>query len=209
LLKDLTEKDFIEGVGNFDTEIGMAGAEPDKIKRSLNGKGELLLRDGAIKGIDLAGMVRNVQAAFGLAAAGERPRTDFSELSVPYTITDGVASITNATLASPLLRVLAAGKANLVEEKLDFRVEPKFVGTLKGQGDTKGRGGITVPVKVTGTFSSPKFQPDLKGLVEKRLKKDLLPTLEKRLQGNQEGQEAQPAPSDTLKGILKGLKPRQ
>jgi AsmA protein len=209
LLKDLTEKDFIEGVGNFDTEIGMAGAEPDKIKRSLNGKGELLFRDGAIKGIDLAGMVRNVQAAFGLAAAGERPRTDFSELSVPYTITDGVASITNATLASPLLRVLAAGKANLVEEKLDFRVEPKFVGTLKGQGDTKGRGGITVPVKVTGTFSSPKFQPYLKGLVEKRLKKDLLPTLEKRLQGNQEGQEAQPAPSDTLKGILKGLKPRQ
>ncbi len=209
LLKDLTAKEFIEGVGQFDAEIGMAGAEPDKIKRSLNGKGELLFRDGAIKGIDLAGMVRNVQAAFGLANAGERPRTDFSELSVPYAITDGVASTTNATLASPLLRVLAAGKANLVEEKLDFRVEPKFVGTLKGQGDSKERGGITVPVRVTGTFSSPKFQPDLKGLAEKRLKKDLLPTLEKRLQGDQEGQEAQPTPSDALKGILKGLKPRQ
>ena len=209
LLKDLTAKDFIEGVGQFDAVIGMAGAEPDKIKRSLNGKGELLFRDGAIKGIDLAGMVRNVQAAFGLANAGERPRTDFSELRVPYAITDGVASTTNATLASPLLRALAAGKANLVEEKLDFRVEPKFVGTLKGQGDSKERGGITVPVRVTGTFSSPKFQPDLKGLAEKRLKKDLLPTLEKQLQGDQEGQEAQPTPSDALKGILKGLKPRQ
>lgn len=209
LLKDVTEKDFIDGVGQFDAEIGLAGAEPEKIKRSLNGKGEILFRDGAIKGIDLAGMVRNVQAAFSLANAGERPRTDFSELSVPYTITDGVASTTNATLASPLLRVLAAGKANLVEEKLDFRVEPKFVGTLKGQGDSKERGGITVPVRVTGTFSSPKFQPDLKGLAEKRLKKDLLPTLEKRLQGDQEGQEGQPAPSDALKGILKGLKPRQ
>jgi AsmA protein len=210
LVKDLTKKDFIEGVGDFDTVIGMAGADPDKVKRSLNGKGELLFRDGAIKGIDLAGMVRNVKAAFGLANAEERPHTDFSELSVPYTITDGVASTTKATLASPLLRVLAAGKADLVQEKLDFRVEPKFVGTLKGQGDTKKRGGITVPVRVTGTFSSPRFEPDLKGLVEKRLKKDLLPTLEKRLQGESKGEKTESTtPSDALKGILKGLKPRQ
>jgi AsmA protein len=209
LLKDLTKKDVIEGVGQFDAEIGMAGAEPNKIKRSLNGKGELLFRDGAIKGVHLAEMVRNVKAAFGLANAEERPRTDFSEFNIPYTITDGIVSTTNTTLTSPLLRVLAAGKANLVDEKLDFRIEPKFVGTLKGQGDSKERGGITVPVRVTGTFSSPIFQPELKGLVEKRLKKDLLPRLERRLQGDQEGQEAQPAPSTPLKEILKGLEPRQ
>jgi AsmA protein len=206
LIKDLTGKDVIEGVGDIDAAIGMAGAGADTIKRSLNGKGELLLRDGAIKGIDLAGMVRNVKAAFGLAKAGERPRTDFSELRVPFTITDGIVTTTQTALTSPLVRLLAAGKANLVDETLDFRVEPRFVATLKGQGDTKGRKGIAVPVLVGGTFSSPTFQPDLKGLVEKGLKEGLLPTLEQKTDGKTKGEQTQPAPSNPLKGILKGLK---
>jgi AsmA protein len=209
LVRDLTAKDFLEGVGDFDTVIGMAGADSDQVKRTLNGQGELIFRDGAIKGIDLAGMVRNVKAAFGGAKGGEKPRTDFSELKVPYSITDGVVSTTKTTLASPLLRVLAAGKANLVDETLDFRVEPTFVGTIKGQGDTKERSGVSVPVMVTGTFSSPRFQPDLKALVEKGLKEKLLPKLEKRLRSEPQGQETQPGPSEPLQDILKGLKPQQ
>jgi AsmA protein len=207
LVKDLTAKDFIEGVGDIDAVIGMAGAGPDTIKRSLNGKGEFLLRDGAIKGIDLAGMVRNVKAAFGLAQAGERPRTDFSELISPFTIADGIVTTRQTALTSPLVRLLAAGEANLVDETLDFRVEPRFVATLKGQGDTQERKGIAVPLLVRGTFSSPTFQPDLKGMVEKGLTEGLLPTLEKKKAGDTKGDGTQqPAPSKTLKDIWKGLK---
>lgn len=206
LVKDLTAKDFIEGVGKIDAVIEMAGAEPDTIKRSLNGKGEFLLRDGAIKGIDLAGMVRNVKAAFDLAKAGERPRTDFSEFVIPFTITHGVVTTTQTALTSPLVRLLAAGKANLVDQTLDFRVEPRFVATLKGQGDTKERKGIAVPVLVRGTFSSPTFQPDLKGLLEKGLREGLLPTLEKKTAGDANEKETQPSPSKALKDIWEGLK---
>jgi AsmA protein len=209
LVKDLTAKDLIEGVGKIDAVIGMAGAGPDTIKRSLNGRGQALFRDGAIKGIDLAGMVQNVKAAFGLAKGGEGPRTDFSELNVPFTITDGIVTTTQTALTSPLVRLLAAGKANLVDETLDFRVEPRFVATLKGQGDTKARKGIAVPVLVRGTFSSPTFQPDLKGLIEKGLREGLLPTLEKKTTGGTEGQETQPAPSKALRDIWKGLKSGQ
>jgi AsmA protein len=209
LVKDLTAKDFIEGVGKVDAVIGMAGAGPDTIRRSLNGKGEFLFRDGAIKGIDLAGMVRNVKAAFDPAKGGERPRTDFSELIIPFTITDGIVTTTQTALTSPFVRLLAAGKANLVDETLDFRVEPRFVATLNGQGDTKERKGIAVPVLVRGTFSSPTFQPDLKGLVEKGLREGLLPTLEKKTAGETKGKETQPAPAKALKDIWKGLKSGQ
>jgi len=206
LVKDLTAKDFIDGVGKIDAVIGMAGAGPDTIKRSLNGKGEFLFRDGAIKGIDLAGMVRNVKATFDLAKVGERPRTDFSEFVIPFTITHGIVTTTQAALTSPLVRLLAAGKANLVDQTLDFRVEPKFVATLKGQGDTKERKGIAVPVLVRGTFSSPTFQPDLKGLLEKGLREGLLPTPEKKTAGDANEKETQPSPSKALKEIWKGLK---
>ena len=209
LLKDLIQKDFIEGVAESNALIAMSGDEPDKIKRTLNGKGQLVFKDGAIRGIDIAGMVRNAKAAFGLAASGEKPKTDFSELNAPYTIADGVVNTSQTTLISPVLRVLAAGKANLVDETLDFRVEPNFVGTLKGQGDKEERSGIMIPVLVGGTFSSPSFKPDVKAVFEKGLKEGVLPELQKRIgPGSKDGQKTESqSPSDVLKGLLKGVKP--
>lgn len=141
-------------------------------------------------------MVRNVTSSFGLAPQGAaKPRTDFSELNAPFTITDGVVNTPGTSLASPLLRVLATGKANLVDESLDLRVEPKVVGTLKGQGDAKERSGVNVPVLVKGTFSAPSFQPDLKGMLEKGLMEGTLPGMKKLPKGTDE----------TIKGIFKGL----
>ena len=170
LLRDVLEKDILEGVTNAQVNLAMAGDNPDKIKQTLSGKGQLRFNDGAIVGIDLAGMVRNAKAAFGLAQKpSERPRTDFAELSAPFTITNGLFNTPQTSLKSPLIRVLAAGDANLVTEALDFRVEPKVVGTIKGQGDASDRTGLMVPVIVSGTFSDPKFAPDLAGVAKKQL----------------------------------------
>jgi len=168
LLKDMLDKDFLEGTVNVQASIKMAGDDPDKIKRTLNGKGALRFTDGAFVGFDLGGMVRNIKAKFRLAKeAQERPRTSFSEFHAPFTIMNGVVTTPQASLKSPLIRVTASGQANLVDETLQFRVEPKFVATLKGQGDTTERTGIMVPVLVSGPFSSPKFRPDLKGMLKK------------------------------------------
>ena len=40
----------------------------------------------------------------------------------------------------------AFGKADLVKKILDFLVDPKAVGTIKGQGDEKARAGVLVPI---------------------------------------------------------------
>lgn len=202
LLQDFLKKDFLEGTANVEASISAVGDVPERIKRSLNGKGHAVFSNGAIKGIDLAGMVRNVTAAFGQAQQGaEKPRTDFSELNAPFSVTDGVINTPGTSLVSPLLRVLATGKANLVDESLDLRVEPKVVDTLKGQGDVKERGGFTVPVLVKGTFSSPSFQPDLKGMLEKGLKEGTLPGMK----GLPKTPEGLPKTEEAIKGIFKGL----
>jgi AsmA protein len=208
LLKDVLKKDFLQGTVKADMNIAMAGDDPEKIKKTLNGKGDFLFNDGAVVGIDLAGMVRNAKAAFGLAErGGEKPRTDFSELHSPFTITKGVVDTRQTRLTSPLLRVLAAGKANLVRESLDFRVEPKFVGTTKGQGDTQQRGGVTVPVLVTGTFSSPKFRPDLESMLKGTLEKGISDPseLKKMLPGQTTQETGQKPTEEKTKDLLKGL----
>lgn len=202
LLEDFLKKDFLEGTANVEANITALGDTSERIKRSLNGKGQAIFSNGAIKGIDLAGMVRNVTSAFGLSPqGGAKQRTDFSELNAPFTITDGVVTTPGTSLVSPLLRVLATGKANLVDESLDLRVEPKVVGTLKGQGDVKERGGVTVPVLVKGTFSAPSFQPDLKGMLEMGLKEGVLPGIKSPLKAP----EGLPKIEEGIKGIFKGL----
>lgn len=205
LLKDLLKKDFLEGTAQSKVAISMAGDDAEKIKSTLNGKGDFLFKDGAIVGIDLAGMVRNIKSTFGLAEKDKKkPRTDFSELHSPFTITNGVFNTSKTSMSSPLIRVLAAGKADLVKEDLDFRVEPKFVATLKGQDDTEQRAGITVPVLVTGSFNSPKFRPDLKGMMKKALGdpsklKEIL-----KSPGSKEIGESAPK-EEKIKGLLKSL----
>ena len=201
LLRDVMEKDILEGVTTAQLNLAMAGDHPDMIKQTLNGNGQLKFNDGAIVGIDLAGMVRNAKAAFGLTQKpSERPRTDFAELSAPFTIKDGLFNTPQTSLKSPLIRVVAAGDANLVTETLDFRVEPKVVGTIKGQGDTADRTGLMVPVIVSGTFSDPKFAPDLAGVAQKQLKGVLEGT--EKPEDLMDKEKLEEKGKDLLKGIL-------
>jgi AsmA protein len=179
LLRDVLQKDILEGVTNAQLKLAMSGDDAAMIKKSLDGNGQVHFNDGAIIGIDLAGMVRNVKSAFSLEQKpAQRPRTDFAELNAPFSITQGLVHTPQTSLKSPLIRVIAAGDANLVKETLDFRVEPKLVGTIKGQGDTSDRTGLMVPVLVTGTFAKPQFRPDLAGVAKKQLQ-DVLQGTEK------------------------------
>ncbi|MBN2125815.1 MAG: AsmA family protein [Deltaproteobacteria bacterium] len=208
LLNDVLNKDFLEGGTYAKLDLRMEGDEPERIKKTLNGKGDLRFTDGAIIGIDLPGMVRNLEASFGLAERPtEKPKTDFSELSIPFSITDGIFHTPQTTMASPLLRLLAAGKADLVKETLDFRVEPKFVATLKGQGDEKERGGLVVPVIVSGTFQSPSFRPDLEGMLKKGLQEGIPKPeqLKDMLKGGEGEQTPKKGIEDATKGLLKKL----
>ncbi|MFC1567396.1 AsmA family protein [Thermodesulfobacteriota bacterium] len=205
LLNDVLKKDILEGTLKARTHMTLSGDTPETIKKTISGDGDLLFRDGAIKGIDLAGMVRNVQAAFGLAQKSEeKPKTDFAEFHVPFTIKRGLVNTSKTTLLSPLIRVTAAGKAHLVTESLDFRVEPKFVGTLKGQGDTLERSGIMVPVLVSGTFAEPKFKPDLEAMVKDKLEKKL-EDLQKELLGGDKQKEKPSSLEEQIKGFFKGV----
>ena len=202
-MQDVLKKDFLEGALKGQVALRMAGDDANRIKKTLNGQGDLQFNDGAIVGIDLASMARNVGSAFGLAKKGEkRPRTDFTELSMPFTIKNGVTNTPQSILKSPFIRIIAAGTADLVKETLDFRVEPKAIASIKGQGDEAQRSGLMVPVLVSGTFSSPKFRPDLSAAAQQKIEKQIFES--KEAQKLLEKKELKPFEKDAKKA-LKGL----
>jgi AsmA protein len=101
------------------------------------------------------------------------------------------------SLKSPLLRLLATGRADLVKETLDFRLDPKLVGTIKGQGDRKDRSGLEVPIIVSGSFAHPKFRPDVEAMAKDQLQKALVPS---------EAGGMPVKPKDLIKGLLRNKK---
>jgi AsmA protein len=176
LLKGLSEKDFLEGTTNAAGNLSFSGDDAETVKKTLNGNGELRFSNGAIKGIDLVAMIQNIRAAFGegqVIPAGSQ--TDFTELSVPLVISNGVVDTSQTKLQSHVLDALVVGKADLVSENLDFRVEPKVVRKLgRQQDEQKEYSDVMVPVLVSGTFSKPKFAPDLESVAKQQIQKKLL-----------------------------------
>jgi AsmA protein len=202
LIKDFTQKEIVEGMLKAEVVVNLQGDNGELIKRSLNGKGDLFFQDGALIGLDLAQMARNIKSGFTLDQQGERPKTDFAELHAPFSITNGLVNTSGTSLRSPFVRVLVTGNANLVSEMLDMKVKPTVVSTIKGQGDEEKRSGLTIPVLVGGTFKAPKFSPDLEALV-----KDQIPSEEEFSNIIKTGEvpEERKEQLEQVKGLLKGL----
>ncbi len=202
LLKDFAGKEVIEGLLKADVALTLQGDNADLIKQSLNGKGDLVFQDGALIGLDLAQMARTITSGFSLEQQGEKPKTDFAELHAPFTISNGLVNTSGTTLQSPFIRVAITGDANLVSEALDMKVKPTLVGTIKGQGDAEKREGLTIPVKVGGTFKKPQFSPDLGSIV-----KDRMPNEQELSEIIKTGKvpEKRKEEVEQVKGLLKGL----
>jgi AsmA protein len=73
------------------------------------------------------------------------------------------------------------------------------VGTIKGQGDTEQRTGLMVPVLVSGTFSKPKFAPDLAGVAKQQLEEKILGSEPAEKLLDKKGLE------ESAKGVIKGI----
>ena len=204
MLKDVAQKEILEGRLQSDLTLQFQGDTPERIKQTLNGGGQLNFVDGALVGIDLAAMVRNVQAAFGQGErVTEKPKTDFSEFNVPFTLRNGTFGTEATRLQSPLLRVNAKGQADLMAEQLNFRVEPSLVKTIKGQGDTQTYEGIMVPVLVSGSFKNPRFAPDLEAIARQQVQKQIIDSgkLDEVFEKNEDLKPLE----ETTKGLLKEI----
>lgn len=169
LLTDATGFTQLSGTGNLNLNVTTAGESEKQWVGGLNGTSGILFNDGAIKGIDIVGMIRNVQSAFGGANASDA-RTEFAELSGTFKFTNGVADNQDLKLQNPLLRVTGAGTIDLPQRSMNYRVEPKAVASLEGQGGAQDAAGIAVPVVIVGPWENLSFKPDLEGLLKSNLK---------------------------------------
>jgi AsmA protein len=212
LLRDAANQDVLEGRGNVALDVTTAGATPSALKRALNGTAAVALKDGAVKGVDIPGILRQAKAMLGSKRALEQQATggrstDFSEMTASFVIRDGVARNDDLQAKSPLLRVTGAGDIDLGAGAMDYTVKATVVATSTGQGgkDAADVRGITAPVRITGAFDSLKYSVDVAALATEAATDALARELERRLGGGQAGKGDKPAKDlgDALRGLFK------
>jgi AsmA protein len=166
LLRDVAQKDALEGKGTVALDVTAAGKTVNTMKKSLGGTARVALKDGAIKGINLAEVFRRAKSALGSseqkAQARETQQTDFSEMTASFVIKNGVAHNEDLDVKAPLFRISGKGDIDIGESKIDYVTNATVVASTKGQGgaDLEQLSGLTVPVRLVGPFDALKYQVD-------------------------------------------------
>ncbi len=114
----------------------------------------------------VAALLRDAKARLAGGASGStaaQEKTDFSELSASWRITDGVARNDDLNGKSPLLRLGGSGTIYLPEDRLDYTLKATVVPTLQGQGgpELEQLRGLSIPVRISGPYQQLGWQLDL------------------------------------------------
>ena len=203
LLSDTINNDMLSGNGNLSLDVTAQGPTVSALKKSLAGNVELKMADGAVKGVDIAGAIRDAKAKLNMlksqdAAADQSKKTDFSELTASFQIKSGVAHNEDLAMKAPLFRLTkgdSKGDIDIGKETINYVAKPTLVNTLKGQGgkDTEQLGSIGIPIKISGTFAAPKFNIDMAAMGQAMAKSMALDAVTEKLGGSK---------ADALKGLL-------
>ena len=199
-LRDAAGYDGLSGKGSGAISVTGRGRSQYDIVRSLNGAGKFNFRNGAIKGANFVGMVCSFNPAALMKGVGKGKETRFSRLAGTYTIRGGILSVAkyeDLQLKSPLLRLAVKGRTSLPARTLDFRIEPKIIGSCKGQGSAFAKKGVAVPLMLGGTWEKPRWRLDLAAILKmdpkelKKTAKDLRKSLKALIKGKGKGEDGE------------------
>jgi AsmA protein len=169
----------VSGRGNVNLKATAHGDGSDAILKTLNGRFDANIGNGAVEGIDLGYELARAEALIrrqDMPAAQNTRRTQFNAFKLSADITNGVAQTHDLVISSAVLKVTGQGSANLPAKTLDFSL---LADTLKVAGNTP----LQIPVKVTGPMADPTVRPDIEALAKSQLKQKLQNVLQDQLKG--------------------------
>ena len=167
LLQGAAGFDKLDGKLQAKIAVRSNGASQRAIMSNLSGTVFANFRDGAIRGLNVAQMIRSL-ASNTLSGwqEGKEQTTDLSQLSASFRIEKGQATTADLNLVGPLVKMTGAGTIDLGAKRLALRVEPKLVLTTEGQGRAADPVGFGIPVMIDGPWAEPRIYPDVAGMTD-------------------------------------------
>jgi AsmA protein len=143
--------------------------------RSLDGRVDFEVANGAIEGKDLWYELRRARAAWKREAApaqADTGRTTFKSLKGSANIADGVLNNQDFVMEMDYLKVNGAGTLDLVSQKLDYKLQTNLyqVPPEDAGAEMQDLKTAQIPVRVSGTLADMKIRPDFDALVKAETK---------------------------------------
>src|SRR5690606_14260869 len=143
------------------------GATTPALEAGLTGLVQARVRDGAVRGINVAQTLREANDVVRNVFSGQLPevatrfdtsrQTDFTALDADIDFQQGQGTVKKLSVQSPLLRVTQGSPASidLVNDQLDVLLNVRVVNTKTGQAgkELEDLQEVTVPHRVSGALN--------------------------------------------------------
>lgn len=166
-LNDVADFDTIEGKAAIALSLTASGDSERTLVSSLTGTAKFEFTNGALRGLNVASMLRNLTT--GILTGWQFKReanTDFNKLSASFKIANGQAQTDDLRMVGPLVSIGGAGTVDLPAQRLKFRVNPFMLASVKSQGGKNNMLGFPVPIAVSGPWDNPSIYPDVVGVLD-------------------------------------------
>jgi AsmA protein len=162
ILTDAANFSYVDGRGTAKFDLKSTGESPLALVSNLEGTTSFLFQDGELRGLNIPGILRSVlETILSGWQTNASDRTKFSTFSASFRIKDGQARTEDVRFDGPLVRVTATGSANLIDQTLDFRLDPKLAKGAGAQGNGADGMSLGVAVLAKGRWSNPQIYADL------------------------------------------------
>lgn len=175
LLKDAADVDGLAGTATFHLKGSGSSLVMQHVKPHLVANGQLEIRDGVLYGVDLAYMLRQAYATVTGAAPAPKgqAKTDFSRLSGTFFLDNGILTNPDLVVVSPLIQLTGKGTANILNDKLDYKLAASLMNVLNNQSAAQIKpAGVTIPLMITGTLQHPEYKLDTNALFNQQLQQE-------------------------------------
>ncbi|MFY1706386.1 AsmA family protein [Tritonibacter scottomollicae] len=153
-LGQLAGYDKLHGEASGALDFLGVGNSMDQIMSSLDGKGNVELGKGFFTGFDLQAIMD--------PDGGNGGSTIFEGLTASFAMEDGTLRNDDLRAALKVLKAEGEGRVGLGAQDLDYTFTPTAFAS-----DTSS--GISVPVRIRGSWFDPEIKPDLSKLVQPKL----------------------------------------
>jgi AsmA protein len=178
----------VNGAGNINLDMRASGALKSitvaDITRAMNGTVNLDLNDVTYSGANISQELSSIAKFLNPSAATQTSNgvTKILKMNGNVVVKNGIAETNNLNAKLDIGNLGAVGTANLTDESLNVRMTAVLTQSLsqKAGGNSVGgfmqtalannQGELVIPVLVTGTFSQPRFAPDLQQVAQMKVK---------------------------------------
>ncbi|MEO2268995.1 AsmA family protein [Pseudoalteromonas sp. YIC-656] len=193
LLTDAVKFDKLLGKGSMQWQLTTQGQSQKDFVNALAGTLGFSFADGAIKGANVAELVRKAKELLsgntGALTEGlntgydESQKTDFTALTGTMTFDKGVGTNSDLSLKSPLIRVTGGGTVDLPATNVNYRLVTGIVNSIEGQGTTDDSTGFKIPMRIKGPFHKVDISLDVSEAAKEQATEKVKDKVKDKLKG--------------------------